>query len=72
MEDAGKAVLAGCSTWARWAGVEFDTKCVVMFAKYVYDVIEEEATRWPADLVVIGHTDAEGSDGCCSAAWRRA
>jgi nucleotide-binding universal stress UspA family protein len=25
-----------------------------MFAKYVYDVIEEEATRWPADLVVIG------------------
>jgi nucleotide-binding universal stress UspA family protein len=54
MEDAGKAVLAGCSTWARSAGVQFDTKCVVMFAKHVCDVIEEEATQWPADLVVIG------------------
>jgi len=54
MEDAGKTVLAGCSTWARSAGVQFDTKCVVMFAKHVYDVIEEEVTRWPADLVVIG------------------
>ena len=25
-----------------------------MFAKHIYDVIEEEATQWPADLVVIG------------------
>jgi nucleotide-binding universal stress UspA family protein len=25
-----------------------------MFAKHVYDVIEEEVTRWPADVVVIG------------------
>jgi hypothetical protein len=44
MEDAGKAVLAGCSTWAHSAGVQFDTKCVVMFAKYVYVIIEEEVT----------------------------
>jgi nucleotide-binding universal stress UspA family protein len=54
MEDAGKAVLAGCSTWLRSAGVQFDTKCVVMFAKHIYEVIEEEATQWPADLIVIG------------------
>jgi nucleotide-binding universal stress UspA family protein len=40
MEDAGKIVLAGCSTWPRSAGVPFDTKCVVMFAKHVYEVIE--------------------------------
>ena len=25
-----------------------------MFAKHVYDVIEEEAAQWPADLIVIG------------------
>ena len=25
-----------------------------MFGKHVYDVIEEEAKQWPADLVVIG------------------
>jgi nucleotide-binding universal stress UspA family protein len=25
-----------------------------MFGKHVYDVIEEEATQWPADLVAIG------------------
>jgi nucleotide-binding universal stress UspA family protein len=25
-----------------------------MFGKHVYDVIEEEAARWPADLVAIG------------------
>jgi nucleotide-binding universal stress UspA family protein len=54
MEEAGKTVLAGCATWLRSAGVQFDSKCVVMFAKRIYDVIEEEATQWPADLVVIG------------------
>jgi nucleotide-binding universal stress UspA family protein len=54
MEESGKSLLAGCSTWTRSAGVQFDTKCVVMFAKHVYDVIEEEAAQWPADLIVIG------------------
>jgi nucleotide-binding universal stress UspA family protein len=54
MEEAGKTVLAGCATWPRSAGVQFDSKCVGMFAKHIYDVIEEEATQWPADLVVIG------------------
>jgi nucleotide-binding universal stress UspA family protein len=54
MEEAGKTVLDGCSTWPRSAAVQFDAKCVVMFAKHIYDVIEEEATQWPADLIVIG------------------
>ena len=54
MEEAGKRVLAECSMSAHSAGVQFDSKCVVMFGRHIYDVIEEEATQWPADLIVIG------------------
>jgi nucleotide-binding universal stress UspA family protein len=54
MEAEGKTVLAECSASARTAGIEFDSKCVVMFGKHIYDVIEEEATKWAADLIVIG------------------
>ena len=54
MEEAGKKVLADCSTSARSARVQCDSKCVVMFARHIYDVIEEEAAQWPADLIVIG------------------
>ncbi len=54
MEAEGEKVVADCSASARTAGIEFDTKCVVMFAKHIYDVIEEEATEWAADLIVIG------------------
>jgi nucleotide-binding universal stress UspA family protein len=54
MEEAGKKVLADCSTSVRSARVQFDSKCVVMFARHIYDVIEEEAAQWPADLIVIG------------------
>jgi nucleotide-binding universal stress UspA family protein len=50
MEEAGKKVLAECSTLVHSAGVQFDSKCLVMFG----DVIEEEATQSPADLIVIG------------------
>ena len=32
MEAAGKTVLAECSAAARTAGIEFDSKCVVMLA----------------------------------------
>jgi len=38
----------------RAAGIEFDSKCVVVFGTYIYDAIEEEATAWGADLVVVG------------------
>ena len=54
MEEEGRKVLAESTTLARSAGVQCESKCVVTFAKHVYDVIEEEATQWPADLVVIG------------------
>ena len=54
MEAEGQKVLADCSESARAAGIEFDSKCVVIFARHIYDVIEEVATEWPADLIVIG------------------
>jgi nucleotide-binding universal stress UspA family protein len=54
MEAAGQKVVADCSASTRAAGIEFDSKCVVTFVKHIYDIIEEEATSWPADLIVIG------------------
>jgi nucleotide-binding universal stress UspA family protein len=54
MEEEGRKVLAECAALSRSAGVQCESKCVVTFAKHVYDVIEEEAAQWPADLVMIG------------------
>ena len=54
MEAEGKKVVADCSASARAAGIEPDSKCVVTLAEHIYDVIENEATTWGADVVVIG------------------
>jgi nucleotide-binding universal stress UspA family protein len=54
MEAAGQKVVADCLACTRAAGIESDSKCVVMFGKHVYDIIEKEATEWAADLIVIG------------------
>ena len=54
MEEEGKKVLADSAALPRSAGIQCESKCVVTFAEHVYDVIKEEATQWPADLVVIG------------------
>ena len=56
MREAGQKVLATCAATARQAGVEVDTKFVTLevLAQRICDAINEEAKRWPADLVVIG------------------
>ncbi len=54
MEEEGRKVLAECATLVRSAGMQCESKCVVTFAKHVYEVIEGEAAQWPADLIVIG------------------
>lgn len=56
MEEAGRKVIADGSAIARAAGVEFDTKSIVIDAldQHIYNAIDDEATRWPADLIVIG------------------
>ncbi len=54
MEAGGQKVVAHCAEFVRAAGIEFDSKCEVVFGTYVYEAIEKEATAWGADLVVIG------------------
>lgn len=56
MREAGRKELATCATKAKAARVKFDTKFVVINAltQRICDVINKEATRWPADLIVIG------------------
>jgi nucleotide-binding universal stress UspA family protein len=56
MRDAGQKVLATCAATASQARVEVDTKFVVLevLAQRICDAINDEAKRWPADLIVIG------------------
>ena len=56
MREAGQKVLATCAATARQAGIEVDTKFVILevLAQRICDAINEEAKRWPADLIVIG------------------
>ena len=56
LQAAGEKVIADCSAAAAAAGIEFDSKSIVIdtLGQHIYDAIEEEAKRWPADLVVIG------------------
>lgn len=53
---AGRKVIIDCSATVREAGIEFDTKSIVIetLDQHIYDAIDEEAKRWPADLIVIG------------------
>jgi nucleotide-binding universal stress UspA family protein len=50
----GEKLLSDCSEPARAEGIEFDTKLRVAFGEHLYDVIEDEAKQWSADLIVIG------------------
>ena len=56
LREAGRKELATCAAKAKAARIKFDTKFVVNenLAQRVCDVINREAKRWPADLVVIG------------------
>ena len=54
LRAAGQKVLATCAATARQAGVEVDTKFIVLQTQRICDAIIEEAKRWPADLIVIG------------------
>jgi nucleotide-binding universal stress UspA family protein len=56
LQAAGQKVITDCSATAREAGIEFDTKLIVIDrpGQRIYDAIDEEATRWPAALIVIG------------------
>ena len=55
MREAGQKVLATSAATARQAGVEVETKFVILetLPRRICDAINEEAKRWPADLIVI-------------------
>ena len=54
MREAGQKVLATCAATAHQAGVEVDTKFIVLQTQRICDAIIGEAKHWPADLIVIG------------------
>src|SRR5665811_1718191 len=56
MREAGQKMLATCAATARKAGIEADTKFVILevLTRRICDAINEEAKGWPADLIVIG------------------
>jgi nucleotide-binding universal stress UspA family protein len=56
LHAAGQDVLATSAALVREEGIEADTviKVIEALGPRIYDGIEEEAMRWPADLIVIG------------------
>lgn len=56
MREAGRKELATCAAKAKAARAKFDTKFVAIYSltQRICDVINKEAKRWPADLIVIG------------------
>ncbi len=56
MRDAGRKVLATCAAKAKASRVKFNTKFVVIsgITTRISEVVNMEAKRWRADLIVIG------------------
>jgi len=54
LQVEGQKVIADASGPVRTAGIQFDSKCIATFDKRIFDLIEQEAKEWPADLIVIG------------------
>ncbi len=56
IREAGQKLLSTCAVTAQKAGIKVDTKLVGIesLAQRICDAVNEEAKRWPADLIVIG------------------
>ena len=54
MREAGRKELAKCAVRAKAARLKCDTKLLVTITQGIGDVINKEARRWSASLVVIG------------------
>ena len=63
MREAARKELAACAAKAKAARVKFDTKFIVNndLAQRIADVINKQAKRWPADLIVIGTHGRRGA-----------
>ena len=62
MVEAGQKALAKCAARAKAARVKSDTKMVVTLTQSIGDVINKEAKRWSANLIVIGTHGRRGFD----------
>jgi len=56
LQEGGENLLATRVTTAREAGVDVDSKLIIieMFEKRIGDAIEEQSKQWSADLIVVG------------------
>lgn len=56
LRKSGERVLANCAATVRDAGLSAEAKLasVQTITRRICDVINQEATDWPADLIVIG------------------
>lgn len=56
LHKAGEDILSAAATVVRQDGIEPETiiKTVEALGARIAEIIEEEATNWPADLIVIG------------------
>ena len=63
----GQKVVADGSEPLLAAGIPFDSKCITTFDKQIYDLIDEEAKSWPADLIVI--SAPMGAGVSCGYSW---
>jgi nucleotide-binding universal stress UspA family protein len=56
LREAGEKILATRANAARDAGLDSDSKLIVVekLGQHIYDIIENEAKQWPADLIVVG------------------
>jgi len=72
MEERGEKILASHATTVREAGIEVDSKLITikLLSVSIYDVIEEQSKRWPADLIVIGTHGRRGFQHAREAAFR--
>ena len=64
MREGGYKVLAACAARVKGGRVKFDTKFVTIsgLSPRVWEVINREAKRWRADLIVIGTHGRRGFD----------
>jgi len=64
MRAAGRKVLVAAAAKAKAGGVKFDTKLAVIadLSTRIWEVVNLEAKRWRADLIVIGTHGRRGFD----------
>jgi nucleotide-binding universal stress UspA family protein len=62
LQESGEKLLTTRAATAREAGVNIDTKLITvgMHGERIYEAIEEESKRWPANLVVVGTEGRRG------------